>query len=137
MKWIAAVLVFAASSARAADSVSFKKDVQPILKESCLKCHSFDPKKPKKKGAGELRMDDEKLAMKGGRSGPAIVPGKAQDSLLYKLLNGPAPRPVPEEDDKDIDPMPKAKRGEKWKQLPAAKIAVLKAWIDQGANWSD
>src|SRR5690242_14109719 len=90
----AAVLLGAAVAASAEESkVDFAKDIQPILKESCIDCHGFNPKKPKGKGAAGLRLDDKALAMKGGRSGKAIIPGDAKDSLLYKLLNGPVPRP--------------------------------------------
>ena len=134
---IAAIAV--AGSVRAAGDekkVDFAKDVQPILKASCLKCHSLDPKKPKKKGAGELRLDDQALAMKGGRSGTAIKPGDAQHSLLFQLLKGPVPRPVPDEDDKDIAPMPHAKRGQKWKPLKPEEVETIRRWIDQGAQWS-
>lgn len=136
----AAVLILSAAAAAAQDGgkkVDFNKDIAPIFKESCVKCHSLDPKKPKKKGAAELRLDDKALAMKGGRSGAAILPGSSKDSLLYKLLNGPVPRPVKGEEDKDIAPMPHAKKGEKWKPLPADKIALIQAWIDQGADWPE
>ena len=132
--------VSGARAADAADKVSFKKDIQPILKASCVKCHGFNPKKPRFKGAAELRLDDEKLAMKGGRSGKAIIPGDAKDSLLFKLLHGPVPRPAgaDEDDDKDIKAMPlPPKRGEKWKPLDQDKIDLIGRWIDQGANWAN
>lgn len=140
MKGIAAVLLCAAMNASAADAparkVDFQKEVLPILKSSCLKCHGVDPDKPKKKPAAGFSLADRAAALKGGRSGAAIVPGNAKDSLFYKLLGGPVPRPVPTEDDKEIDPMPKAKRGEKWKSLPADQVETLKLWIDQGAAWT-
>jgi hypothetical protein len=126
----------AASSARAKDApVSFTKDVQPILKESCLKCHGLDPAKPKKKAAAKLRLDDKDAALKGGEHGKAIIPGDAKGSLLYKLLSGPVASPDPDDEDQDIDPMPKAKKGEKWKPLPDDQIETIKKWIDQGAKW--
>jgi hypothetical protein len=117
--------------------IDFVKDVAPIFKASCLKCHGLDADKPKKKPAAGFQLDDKAAAVKGGRSGKAIIPGNAKDSLLFKLLSGPVARPDKDEDDKDIDPMPKAKRGEKWKPLPADQVAVIKQWIDQGANWPD
>ncbi len=134
-----AVSVLSASAAYAADrKVDFAKDIQPIFKKSCMKCHSLNPKKPKKRAAGKFRLDDRAAAMKGGRSGVAIIPGNAKDSLLCRLLNGPVPRPAKAaglDDGKDIPGMPKAKRGRKWKPLPAKEIALIKAWIDQGAIW--
>lgn len=133
------VLALSAPVVRAADKkVDFAKDIRPIFKKSCMKCHSLDPKKPKKHAAGKFRLDDRAAAMKGGRSGQAIIPGDATDSLLYRLLNGPVPRPAQAaglDDEKDIPPMPKAKRGRKWKPLPAKEIATIKDWIDQGAIW--
>lgn len=122
-----------AARAAAADApkVDFVKEIQPILEKSCVKCHSFDPAKPKKKGAGDLRLDDKELAFKGGRSGADILPGKAADSKLFQLLNGP----VELEDGKDLDPMPKVKKGEKWKPLPKDQIELIKRWINEGAAW--
>jgi mono/diheme cytochrome c family protein len=120
------------------DKIDYVKDVKPIFEASCVKCHGLDPKKPKKKPAAGLRLDDKAAALKGGRSGAAIVPGDSKNSLLFKLLSGPVPRPSKDaDDDKDIAPMPKAKRGEKWKPLPDAQIAVIRQWIDQGATWSE
>ncbi len=134
---LAVLLVAGAAVAASAEdrTVDFAKDVQPILKESCIECHGFNPKKPKKKGAAELRLDDEKLAMKGGRSGKAVIPGDAKDSLLYKLLNGPVPRPDKNEG-KDIQAMPLPERGKKWQPLPKDQIETIRLWIDQGAKWS-
>ena len=129
--------------------VDFKKDIQPILKESCIRCH----KPPEARGAGGpgagpggpggpggrprgpaggFRLDDKDEALKGGKHGVAIVPGKADDSLLYKLLNGPT-----KVDDDEIHAMPKPKPREEYKALPDDKIKLIKLWIDQGANWPD
>lgn len=125
----------AASAAWADDAkVDFQRDVQPIFKQYCIGCHSLDPKKPKKKAAADFRLDDMDAAMKGGRSGKAIIPGDAKNSLLVKLLYGPVPRPVKGEEDKDIDPMPHVKKGRKWKPIPKDKIKTIEDWINQGAN---
>jgi hypothetical protein len=118
-------LGMAAGSAAASDKVDFSK-VQPILKQSCVKCHSLD--NPRKKAAGGLRLDNKDEALKGGKSGKDIVPGHAEDSLMYKLLLGPV-----NHDGEDIDPMPKSRRGEQFKPLPKDKIEVIKSWIDAGA----
>ena len=114
--------------------VDFIKDVQPIFTESCAKCHGLDPDKPKKKPAAELRLDSRDAVLKGGRSGKVVVPGNAKDSLLFKLLHGPVPRPDKRENAKDIEPMPKVKKGEEWKSLPADKIETIRRWIDQGSS---
>src|SRR5579871_542863 len=118
-----AVLALSCTAAARADDapaakVDYIKDVKPILDKSCVKCHSLDAAKPRKKAAAEFRLDDKTAMLKGGRSGKAIVPGDAKNSLLIKLLSGPVARPQPsDDDDKEIDPMPKAKRHEKWKPL--------------------
>jgi hypothetical protein len=108
--------------------VDFDRDVQPILQQSCVRCH-----KPSESGggplrgpAGGLRLDDKVAAFKGGKLGKVIVPGNADESLLYKVLKGPA---------RDTNPMPKVKPGEEFKPLPDEQIQTIKRWIDQGADW--
>lgn len=119
------------SAARAdAPKVDFNKDIKPIFEQSCIKCHRVNPDEPKKKPKGAFRLDDKAAALKGGDSGAAIVPGKGADSLLVKLLHGP----VKVADD-EIAAMPKPKKGEEWKALPKEQIDLIKAWIDQGAEW--
>jgi len=136
----ALALILTAVSVAAAQEpkVDFYRDIQPIFQQSCIKCHGLNPHKPHHHPAARLRLDDRVAAMKGGRSGKVIILGDAKDSLLFKLLNGPVPRPAKIaglKSDKDISPMPKAKRGKKWKPLPQKEIALIKAWIDQGAVW--
>jgi mono/diheme cytochrome c family protein len=136
----ALALVSAASAADAPDAakVDFVKDVQPIFKASCVKCHHVDADKPNKKPAGKFRLDDKAAALKGGKSGAAIVAGNAKDSLLFKLLTGPVTMPkAGEDEDKDIPPMPHAKKGDKFKPLTDDQIATIRQWIDQGAAWPD
>ena len=97
-------------------SVDFARDIQPILQTHCYECHG-----PKKTKAG-LRLDRRATAMKGGETGPAIVPGKSDQSLIVRRLLG-----LDDEDrmPKDEDP------------LPDAQIALIRTWIDQGAVWRD
>lgn len=129
---LAGAVLLGAQPARAADDekVDFAKDVQPIFAESCVRCHQVDPNDARKKPAGNFRLDDKASALKGGRSGKAIVPGKADQSLLYKLLKGPA-----KAGSRNVDAMPKAMRGQKFHPLDDDKIALIKKWIDQGADW--
>lgn len=91
--------------------VDFVRDVKPILERRCLECHNRDYV-----FAG-LRLETHDLAMKGGRSGPAIVPGKPDESVL--LLGHESPVAMP--------PTPEGTFEE--------EKAVLKAWIAQGAEW--
>lgn len=119
-----------ASAARAAEKVDYATQIQPLLKESCVKCHSLD--NPRKQAAAGLRLDDKDAALKGGKhKGRAIVPGKADDSLIYTLLNGPV-----DVDGKKVDAMPKsARRGDPYKPLSKQQISLIKDWIDQGAKF--
>ena len=60
----------------------FEKQIAPLLQQSCGKCHS---------GAvsmGKLRLDSETAILRGGASGPAIVPGASGSSLLMKRVLG-------------------------------------------------
>jgi len=130
---LAAVVAAAAhaSAAEAAKKVDFAKDVAPIFKANCVKCHGTDPKKPEKKPAAKLNLEDEASALKGGKTGADVIPGDAKNSLLFKLLAGPVT--VPQDDgtvDKEIDPMPKVKKGQKWVALKDADVAAIQRWID-------
>ncbi len=111
--------------------VDFNKDIKPIIQESCIKCHKPDPKNPRSPAAG-FNLSDKAAAMKGGKVGHDIVPGHADQSLMYKLLKGPVPN-----GNHKIDPMPKAGRGQAFKPLSDAKIELIGKWIDQGAEWPD
>src|SRR5690349_18421925 len=68
----------------------FLKDVKPLLTARCVTCHGPD------KSEGGLRLDSRERALKGGDSGPALVPGRPDKSLLlmavkrtHKLLEMP------------------------------------------------
>ena len=61
--------------------VFFEKQVRPLLVERCYKCHS------EKKQSGGLRLDHRALVLAGGESGPAITPGKPEESLLVEAIN--------------------------------------------------
>jgi mono/diheme cytochrome c family protein len=121
------------TAAKAADkAVDFNKDIQPIFKQSCIKCHSLD--NPRHKAAAGFRLDNRADALKGGDNAhdKDIIPGNAKDSVMYKLLFDNVSI-----EGEDIDKMPKKKKGEEWKSLPKEQIELIKAWIDQGAKWGD
>lgn len=129
---VPAALVFGfALPLRAADgdkAVDFNKDIKPILTQSCVKCHRQDPRNPRGP-AGGFRLDDLTAALKGGKAGSDIVPGKSADSLMFKLLTAPV-----KVGNHEIGAMPKPMRGQEFKPLPQEKIDLIKAWIDQGAK---
>jgi mono/diheme cytochrome c family protein len=98
----------------AGHAVSFSKEIKPIFEASCIKCHGRGRDK------GGFRLDTRETALRGGDSGPAVLPGKSAESLLISLVGG-------------IDPdnaMPK-----KGSRLTPEQIGLLRAWIDQGAPW--
>jgi hypothetical protein len=101
----------------AQSQVDFQKDILPIFRDTCLRCHG--PERVK----GKLRLDTKEAAMKGGSSGDTIKPGDATGSELYKRIILPKD---------DVDVMPN--EGE---TLTKAQIDLIKAWIDQGAKWPD
>src|ERR1051326_3801470 len=96
--------------------VDFVKDVQPIFAGRCYDCHG------EKKQEAQFRLDAKVIALQGGELGPAIIPGKSDESLLIRAVAGAKPDLV----------MPK-----KGERLTAEQIGLLRAWIDQGAEWPD
>ncbi len=91
----------------------FEKKVRPVLVQHCYSCHSVEAKKQK----GGLSLDSRAAMRKGGDSGPAVVPGKPEDSLFLKAV-------------RHIDDAPKMPPKGK---LPAAAVADLEAWVKMGA----
>ncbi|MEO6809347.1 MAG: DUF1549 domain-containing protein, partial [Isosphaeraceae bacterium] len=91
----------------------FEAKVRPILVEHCFKCHG-----PKKQKSG-LRLDSRASALLGGDTGPAVVPGKVEDSLLITAIS--------HED--DILKMPPSQK------LSSAQVADLTRWVRMGAPW--
>ena len=95
-----------------AGSVLFERDIQPVLEQYCYECHG------RSKARGQLRLHAPEFIAKGGQSGAVITPGTGHTSLLIRRLLDENP------DDRmplDADP------------LPAETIALIRAWIDQGA----
>ena len=101
----------------ATQKVEFTRDIEPILKSTCHECHG------EKKQKGGLRLDQRALALKGGDSGPLWVAGKSAESLIILAVTGAKP---------DFERMPY-----KREPLTAVQVGLLRAWIDQGANWPE
>lgn len=100
----------------AVKKIDFVHDIQPIFTENCVSCHG-----PKRQEA-EFRLDVNEIAFKGGELGPAIIPGKSAESLLIHAVAGIKSDLV----------MPK-----KGERLKPEQIGLLRAWIDQGADWPE
>lgn len=100
--------------------VDFMRQVQPILSENCYACHGPDDASVE---AG-LRLDRRELALKGGDSGNAIVPGDPAASLILERITHTDPDTVMPPPDKKPP-------------LTAEQIAILRQWIAEGAVWGE
>ncbi len=89
----------------------FETEIRPLLAENCVKCHGPDKQK------GGLRLDSRSGILQGGDTGPAVVPGAVDESLIVEAINY------------DLLQMPPTG------QLPAEKRAKLVRWIEMGAPW--
>ena len=114
-----ASLVLPGAGFTAHAAVDFVKDVQPMLENNCVSCHREGNVK------GGVRLDTRKQALTSGDNGPALVPGKADKSPMYTTMVLP--------DDDELLMPPKKKGG----PLPKEVAAMIKAWIEEGAQWPD
>src|ERR1051326_1276363 len=94
----------------------YEKQVQPLLAENCYQCHSHQADKIK----GSFVLDSREGLLKGGETGPAIVAGQPEKSLLIKAV-----RRI----DEDLQMPPK-------KTLAKEQVAILAEWIQMGAPYS-
>ncbi|WP_239491989.1 PSD1 and planctomycete cytochrome C domain-containing protein [Luteitalea sp. TBR-22] len=101
-------------SAQAPAPVDFATQIQPILESRCYECHG------EKKARGKLRLHVRDLALKGGATGPLLVPGDSAKSYLLQRILGEGG-----EDRMPLDEDP----------LTPEQTALIRAWIDQGATW--
>ena len=93
--------------------VDYEKDVKPLLAQNCYSCHG-----PEVQQSG-LRLDLRQNALRGGDYGPVIVPGKSGESkLIHRLVNGDGGMQMPPTG-----------------ALLPEEIGVIRAWIDQGADF--
>ena len=92
----------------------FEARVRPILVDQCMKCHG-----PKKQSSG-LRLDSREAVLEGGESGPAVVPYKADESLLVQAVT---------HTHAELKMPPSGK-------LPEPAVAILRQWVSLGAPWS-
>ena len=92
----------------------FEKEVRPVLISRCAECHGQGDKEVK----GNLRVDSRAALLAGGDTGPAIVPGNLEESLLIDAVNYGEIYQMP----------PKSK-------LPDHEIAALTKWVEMGAPW--
>ena len=103
--------VDAANTKNASNIEFFEKEIHPLLKRRCYTCHSHETGKAK----GGLVLDSRNGWKNGGGSGPAIVPGNPDESLLIKAVRY---------DEFQMPPQEKLSEGE---------IALLEKWVAMGA----
>ncbi len=96
-----------------ATPVLYDKDIEPILVNKCAFCHSDKIKE------GKLDMGSYEALLKGGKRGPAVVPGKSGESLLVKLASKTQKPAMPPKTEEPLTP---------------EELALIKLWIDQGAK---
>src|SRR5450432_287284 len=107
---LASVALAATSAPESADF--FETRIRPVLVNSCFTCHATSQ-------LGGLRVDSRDGILKGGKSGPAMVPGDPDKSLLIEAV-------------RQTNPKLKMPMGGKLKDQ---EIQDLTAWVKAGANW--
>ena len=96
--------------------VTFQTNIQPILKKHCYRCHQS-----RFLAQGGLRLNSLKSILKGGNSGPMVVPGTPEKSLILKRIT------VAKDDHRRMPPG----GGE---MLTTEEILLVKKWIQQGVK---
>ena len=96
--------------------ISYAKDIADVVDAKCAGCHGS--------ALAENKLNLETVAgmLKGGKRGPAVVPGKADESLLFKMAAHRVEPAMPPRDKKEFPP------------LTPAELGLLKLWIDAGAT---
>lgn len=106
----------AQNSHSAPNAVDFFRDVRPLLESRCLDCHRGN------KAKGGLQLDTLANALRGGDSGPAIVPGQTETSeVIHRITTNDADEIMPP----------------KGKPLTTEESAILTHWIQEGASWPE
>lgn len=116
---LACLTLLGASASVLAEELEYYRDVYPFLKDNCISCHNKTTTK------ADLNMETPELMMKGGESGPSLIPGKSAESLVV----------IASLHQQDME-MPPANNKSGAVNLTPAQIEILKQWIDQGAKSS-
>jgi WD40 repeat protein len=124
--WLLALSTLAAASAtplpvadlRRDAAVDFEKEVLPILQRNCLACHN------QTRAKADLVLENPASIAKGGASGPAVVPGKPDESLVFTSS-------AHRVDDLVMPPVGNKSNAE---NLTPEELGLLRLWIQQGAQ---
>ncbi|MES2506656.1 MAG: DUF1549 domain-containing protein, partial [Verrucomicrobiota bacterium] len=106
--------LFLALSAPLSAAVDYTAQIKPLLQTHCVKCHGATTQKAR------LRLDTAAGAIQGGGRGAAVLPGKAQESLLFQVISGTHD---------EVAQMP-YKRG----PLDSPQVALIQQWIAEGGR---
>ena len=109
----AAVAGFAPAAGAQTEPVTFTDHIRPIMERSCWNCHGEAAQ------LSDLDLSSREGALAGGTQGPAIVPGRAEDSRLFRMVAGLDQPSMPMTGD----------------PLTDAELAAIRNWIDDGAHW--
>ena len=108
--FLAALSLLLGVPIKAQSSVSFEQDIRPIFEARCIVCHAS------KNPQGGLSLTHHTALMQGGKSGPVVVTGQPEKSLLVDLVSG-------------LDPMmPKVGN-----PITESQVALIRQWISEGA----
>ena len=110
---LAAVVGLAATAGAQTEPINFTDHIRPIMERSCWNCHGEAAQ------LSELDLSSREAALEGGAKGPAIVPGRAEDSRLFRMVAGLDQPFMPLSGD----------------PLSDAELAAVRTWIDEGAHW--
>lgn len=114
---LAGMIAAFACSQRQAQAQDFEREILPILRANCLACHNATEHQ------GELVLETPATILAGGDSGPAVVPGKPEESLLWKL-SAHQEEPVMPPEDNDVGAQ----------KLSGPQLDLLANWIRAGAT---
>ena len=110
---LAAVMGVAATAGAQSEPINFTDHIRPIMERSCWNCHGEAAQ------LSDLDLSSREGALEGGAKGPAIVPGRAEDSRLFRMVAGLDQPSMPMSGD----------------LLSDAELTAVRTWIDEGAHW--
>ena len=110
---LTAIVGVSGAQAQPGTAVTFTDHIRPIFERSCWNCHG----EASQLSGLDLRTRD--TAIEGGSRGSALVPGRAEESRLYRVVAGLDDPPMPMSGD----------------SLSEAEVEAVRAWIDDGAHW--
>ena len=116
---LGAATLAAQSPARSPAPIDFQREIRPILSDNCFQCHGPDPDT---RMAG-LRLDLKDTVFAVRPHGTPVVPKQPESSLVYQRISAPPGRRMPPES--------------AHKNLSPQQIALIKRWIEQGADWQE